>query len=225
MRILVAEDDPSLGEALSKALSRHDYLVDLVTDGDAALTQVRLQTYSLLILDVAMPRRTGLQVCSQLRVEGDPVPILFLTGRDSSQDKVDGLDAGADDYVVKPVDVPELLARMRALLRRSQVPCTTTLQWGSLTLNSDTHEVNFQDQPIHLTPREFSLLELFLRNGRRVLSCQSIIDQLWSQEEGPAEDVVRTHIKTLRQKIRKKGGSTDPIETVFGVGYRLKQIS
>lgn len=222
MKILLAEDDPLLAQALSLSLSRHNYLVDVVSDGDAALMQARMQTYGVLILDVMMPRKTGIQVCSCLRAEGNTTPILFLTGRDSSQDKVKGLDVGADDYVIKPVDVPELLARIRALMRRSQISSSTSLSWGLLSLNPTTHEVNFRGQSIHLTPREFSLLELFLRNGRRVLSCQTIIDQLWPYDEAPAEDVVRTHIKTLRQKLKKNGAPADLIETVFGVGYRLK---
>jgi DNA-binding response OmpR family regulator len=224
MRILLAEDDPLLADALFKSLERHNFLVDVVGDGETALAQVKVQTYALLILDVMMPYKTGIQVCKQLRLEGNDIPILFLTARDSSQHKVEGLDAGADDYVVKPVDVPELLARMRALLRRSHFPCSTTFTWGDLTLNSSTHEVTYREHPIHLTPREFSLLELFLRSGRRVLSCQNIIDQLWSYEETPEEDAVRTHIKTLRQKLKKAEVPTDLIETVFGVGYRLKHM-
>ncbi len=223
MRILLAEDDPLLADALCKSLVRHNYLVDVVGDGNAVLVQVKVQTYALLILDVMMPYKTGIQVCNQLRTEGHDIPILLLTARDSSQNKVEGLDAGADDYVVKPVDVPELLARMRALLRRSHVPCSPTLTWGDLRLNPFTHEVIYRDQPIHLTPREFALLELFLRSGRRVLSCQNIIDQLWTYEETPEEDAVRTHIKTLRQKLKKAAVPADLIETVFGVGYRLKQ--
>jgi DNA-binding response OmpR family regulator len=138
---------------------------------------------------------------------------------------VNGLDAGADDYVVKPFDLQELLARIRALLRRGSTPTTPILAWGGLHLNPSTYEVAYLDEPLQLTPKEFSMLELLLRNGRRVLSRGVIIDRLWNSENSPEEETVKAHIKSLRHKLRTVAAPEDLIETVHGLGYRLKQMS
>jgi DNA-binding response OmpR family regulator len=219
LRVLLAEDDAFLADALAKAL--RDYQVDIVFDGEMALAQVSKELYHVLLLDVMMPKLTGIQVCSYLRSQGNSLPIVLMTARDQSTDKVQGLDAGADDYLVKPVDIPELQARIRALLRRQKIEVSSILTWGSLTLDPASHEVFYHQNPIRLTPSEFALLELFLKTGRRVLSCQAMIDLIWPVAEAPTEEAIRTHIKTLRQKL-KAAGSPDLIETVFGIGYRLK---
>lgn len=225
MRILLVEDNLRLAEALAEALTDQLYVVDVVKDGESAWDQVKAIAYDLILLDVMLPKLDGISLCQRLRNHGYQLPILMLTALDTSTDKVNGLDAGADDYVVKPFDLQELLARIRALLRRGNSPSAPILAWGSLYLNPSTYEVSYEQQPLHLTPKEFSLLELLLRNGRRVLSRAVIIERLWSSENPPEEDTVKAHIKSLRQKLRAVAAPEDLIETVHGLGYRLKQIS
>ncbi len=224
MRILLVEDNIRLAEALSEALTDQLYVVDVVKDGESGWHQVKLINYDLILLDVMLPKLDGISLCHRLRNEGFTLPILMLTARDTSTDKVNGLDAGADDYVVKPFDLQELLARIRALLRRGSSPTTPILSWGGLQLNPSTYEVSYYDKPIQVTPKEFSLLELLLRNGRRVLSRAVIIESLWSSENPPEEETVKAHIKSLRNKLRNVAAPEDLIETVHGLGYRLKQV-
>jgi DNA-binding response OmpR family regulator len=225
MRILIVEDNLSLAEAIADALIEQRYVVDVVNDGEAAWQQFNSLGHDLILTDMMLPKLDGVSLCQRLRSHGHGVPILILTARDTSTDKVNGLDAGADDYIVKPVDLQEIFARIRALLRRGSSLSHPILQWGSLHLNPSTYEVTYQSQPLHLTPKEYSLLELFLRNGRRVLSRGAIIEKLWSLENPPEEDTVKAHIKSLRHKLKLAGASNDLIETVHGVGYRLKQLS
>jgi DNA-binding response OmpR family regulator len=225
MRILLVEDDVHLAEALEEVLTDQLYAVDVVTDGEAAWEQVKTIEYDLLLLDVMLPKLDGISLCRRLRSHGYSPPILLITARDTSTDKVKGLDAGADDYIVKPIDLPELLARIRAGLRRGSVSASPVLEWGSLQLDPSTYEVTYMEQPLRLTPKEYSILELFIRNGRRVLSRSAILEHIWSLEEPPEEETVKAHIKSLRQKLKKAGASPDLIETVHSVGYRLKQLS
>lgn len=225
MRILLVEDDVQLSEALEEALTDQRYVLDVVNDGEAGWGQVKVVDYDLVMLDVMLPKLNGISLCQRLRSHGYSTPILLITARDTSTDKVNGLDAGADDYVVKPVDLPELLARIRALLRRGNTSSPPVLQWGSLKLDPSSYEVSYCDQPLRLTPKEYSLLELFLRNGRRVLSRSMIIDHVWSFEAPPSPDTVKAHIKSLRQKLKAVGTPDDVIETIHSIGYRLKQIS
>jgi DNA-binding response OmpR family regulator len=224
MRILLVEDNIRLAEALSEALTDQLYVVDVVKDGESGWNQVKLINYDLILLDVMLPKLDGISLCHRLRNEGFTLPILMLTARDTSTDKVNGLDAGADDYVVKPFDLQELLARIRALLRRGSSPTAPILSWGGIQLNPSTYEVSYYDKPIQVTPKEFSLLELLLRNGRRVLSRAVIIESLWSSENPPEEETVKAHIKSLRNKLRHVAAPEDLIETVHGLGYRLKQV-
>jgi DNA-binding response OmpR family regulator len=224
MRILLVEDNLRLAEALSEALTDEMYVVDVVKDGESAWDQVKAIAYDLILLDVMLPKLDGISLCQRLRNHGFSLPILMLTARDTSTDKVNGLDAGADDYVVKPFDLQELLARIRALLRRGSSPATPILSWCGLQLNPSTYEVTYEQQPLQLTPKEFRMLELLLRNGRRVLSRAVIIENLWSSENPPEEDTVKAHIKSLRQKLKTVAAPEDLIETVHGLGYRLKQI-
>jgi DNA-binding response OmpR family regulator len=148
----------------------------------------------------------------------------MLTARDTIADKIVGLDAGADAYMVKPFDLDELLAQVRALLRRRASVAQMRLCWGELCLSPDTYEVTYSNNPLRLTPKEYALLELLIGNGRRVLSRPGIIDRLWSIDESPTEEAVKTHIRTLRQKLRAAGAPDDLVETVHGVGYRMKQL-
>ena len=225
MRILLIEDDLQLGEGLTEALTDAGYVVDWVQDGEMGWIQATELTYDLMVLDVMLPKINGIHLCRQLREAGKRLPILMLTARDTNTDTVVGLDAGADDYVVKPFDLLELLARLRALQRRHPMGETgTLLTWEQMQLDPATHEVFYQSTPLRLTPKEFSLLELFLRSGRRVLSRSVLIDQCWSMDALPDEETVKSHLKGLRQKLRQAGAPSDFIETVHGVGYRLKQF-
>jgi len=225
MRILVAEDDVDIAWLLEQALTGEHYMVDVVHDGAEALACIATIPYDLLLLDVILPKVDGFALCRKLRAEGCKAPILLLTGKNSSQDKVLGLDAGADDYVCKPFDWPELSARIRAMLRRGNVASTPILVWHGLRLDPSAHEVSYAEQPIPLTPKEYSLLELFLRNSNRVLNRPMILDHLWSYDDPPNEDTVRAHIKGIRHKLKLAGAPVDFIETVYGLGYRLKPIS
>ena len=224
MRLLLVEDDVPLAEAIAEALIDQLYVVDVVNDGEAAWQQIKTLAYDLILLDMMLPKLNGIGLCQRLRSNDCGIPILMLTARDTTTDKVAGLDAGADDYVVKPVELQELFARIRALLRRGSSLSSPILKWGSLHLDPSTYEVIYADQLIHLTPKEYSLLELFLRNGRRVLSRSVIIEHLWSLEDPPEEDTVKAHIKGLRHKLKAVGSPNDLIETVHSVGYRLKRL-
>lgn len=223
MRILLVEDDFVLSEVLAEALSDYGYAVDVVHDGEIGLEQAIREDYSIILLDVNLPKLDGIQLCQRLRSQGSTVPILMVTARDANTDKVAGLDAGADDYVVKPVDLLELMARIRALMRRGNVSAETKLVWGDLSLDPSSHEADYNGKELELTPKEFALLELFLRSGKRVLSRPAIINHLWATEEPPSEEAVKAHIKYLRQKLRMVGAPDNLIETVRGLGYRLKQ--
>ena len=177
------------------------------------------------MLDVTLPKLDGVSFCQRLRSRNSSLPVLMLTARDTIADKITGLDAGADDYVVKPFDLQELMARIRALLRRGGEAATLRLSWGSLRLNPSTYEVAYSEQPLHLTPKEYALLELLVSSGRRVLSRSGIIERIWSLEDPPTEETVKSHIKSLRMKLRAVGAPEDLIETVHGLGYRLKQLT
>jgi DNA-binding response OmpR family regulator len=225
MRILVVEDDQQLSEVLNEALSGCQYVVDLAQDGENAWHHARSESYDLVVLDVTLPKLDGLNLCRRLRSHNLTTPVLMLTARDTLADKITGLDAGADDYMIKPFDLPELLARVRALLRRGQFTTSSGLQWGELRMNSDTYEVFYQDILLTLTPKEYALLELLITSGRRVLSRPGIIDRIWAAQDSPTEETVKSHIKSLRSKLRLAGAPEDLIETVHGLGYRLKQVT
>jgi DNA-binding response OmpR family regulator len=222
VKILLVEDDELVAEVLSKALTTQHYLVDLATDGQAGVELAEAFEYDLILLDLLLPKLDGISFCKQRRQAGDRTPILLLTAQDTSTNKVAGLDAGADDYMVKPFDLHELLARIRALLRRGTSVTMPVLEWGNLRLNPSSCEVRYAEQVLYVTPKEYSLLELFLRNTQRIFSQSALLDHLWSFEESPLENTVRAHIKSLRQKLKKAGAAGDLIETVYGLGYRLK---
>ena len=222
MRILLVEDDPDIAEALQEALSAQRYTIDRAADGLAALDWLATYDYNAIVLDVMLPGLSGIELCRQLRQRGDLTPVLMLTARDTSQDKVMGLDVGADDYVVKPFDLDELLARVRALLRRGVDRSTPLLTWEKLRLNPTTMDVDYAEERLALTPKEYSLLELFLRQPDRIFSRGMILDNVWSlQDDIPSEDTVKAHIRGLRKKLKAAGAPAQLIDTVYGVGYRL----
>ncbi|HLO85190.1 MAG TPA: response regulator [Nostocaceae cyanobacterium] len=225
MRILLIEDDDLLAQAVATTLTKQNYVVDIAADGEAGWELVSVCNYDLILLDIVLPKLDGISLCRQLRQAGYQMLILLLTAKDTKTDKVIGLDAGADDYVVKPFDFQELLARIRALLRRGNTSLPPVLEWGSLHLNPSSFEVTYREITINLTAKEFSILELFLRNNQRTFSRSAIVDQLWGVEKDPPEEnTIKSHIKSLRQKLKAAGASYDFIETVYGMGYRLKAL-
>jgi diguanylate cyclase (GGDEF)-like protein len=224
MRILLVEDDEAIAHVLVSTLNNQNYLVDVATDGQEGWQLVEGCLYDLIVLDVGLPKIDGITLCRKMRSQGYQMPILLLTSRDSTQDKVMGLDAGADDYLVKPCEAQELSARIRALLRRGDSALPPVISWGSLELNPNTFEVTYEEEMVNLTPTEYRLLELFMRNSSRVYSRTAILDHLWSFEDPPGEETIRAHIKGLRQKLKGAGAPADLIETVYGLGYRLKPL-
>jgi DNA-binding response OmpR family regulator len=216
------EDDELVAEVLKKALIAQHYLVDLAADGQEGWELAEAFEYDLILLDLMLPKLDGLSFCKQRRAMGDRTPIVILTGQDTSTSKVISLDTGADDYIIKPFDLQELLARIRALLRRGSSNLTPVLEWDCLRLDPSNCHVTYNEQLLHLTAKEYGLLELFLRNTQRIFSQSALLDHLWSFEEPPSENTVRAHIKSLRQKLKKAGAASDLLETVYGLGYRLK---
>jgi two-component system, OmpR family, response regulator MprA len=222
MRILVVDDDPAVRDALRRALQLEDYDVELAVDGREALDRLDGEPPDAVVLDVLMPYMDGLDVCKRLRAGGNAVPVLMLTARDEVSDRVAGLDAGADDYLVKPFALEELLARLRALLRRTNGSGTETLRFADLELDPGTREVARGGVAIELTRTEFSLLELFLLNPRQVLTRSIIFERVWGYDFGPGSNSLDVYIGYLRRKLEEHGGSR-LIQTVRGVGYALRE--
>ncbi len=225
MKILLVEDDEIIARTLVDILRDRHYIVDLATEGDLGWEMVEAYDYELIVLDIELPKLNGIELCKKLRNAGNQTPVLLLTAQNSNDKKVIGLDAGADDYVVKPFEISELLARIRVLLRRRNSIASPILQWGNLNLNPATQEVIYHQQILNLTPKEYRLLELFLRSGDRVLTRELILDRLWDLEEAPSESTVTAHIKDLRRKLKQVGADANLIETIYGVGYRLKPLN
>lgn len=224
MRILLVEDDESVAKVLQKLLSDERYTVDVAHDGFLGWQLASASHYDLVILDIVLPNLDGLAFCRRLRAQSYNMPVLLATALDSSDKKIDGLDAGADDYITKPFEPKELLARVRALLRRSKTSIALAFEWGELRLEPDSRNVVYGENKLGLTPKEYSLLELFLRNSAQVFSRRAILDNLWSYSEAPGEETVTSHIKGLRRKLTAAGAPADFVETVYGVGYRLKPL-
>ncbi|UYP19826.1 response regulator transcription factor [Rhodococcus sp. Z13] len=226
MRILVVDDDRAVRESLRRSLSFNGYSVDLATDGQDALEQVAASRPDAMVLDVMMPRVDGLEVCRRLRSTGDDLPILVLTARDSVSERVAGLDAGADDYLPKPFALEELLARLRALLRRAapdpDASADEVLRFEDLSLNPATREVKRGDRDISLTRTEFSLMEMLMANPRRVLSRSRILEEVWGYDFPTSGNALEVYIGYLRRKT-EAGGEPRLIHTVRGVGYVLRE--
>ena len=225
MKILLVEDDTITVNLLTRALNSQSYNVNTAGDGETALQLARAYDYDLIVLDVLIPKLDGISLCRELRSSGCQMPILLLTALDSRSNLVQGLEAGADDYMVKPFNIEELMARIRALLRRGKATLSSTkLTWEKLQVSPDTTEVTYAEKVLHLTPKEYRLLELFLRNPQRIFSRSAILDRIWSAGEFPQEEAVTAHIKGLRHKLKAAGMSIDLVETVYGLGYRLKSL-
>ncbi len=223
MNVLVVDDEPALRDALSRALRAEAYHVTTASDGRAALDALAADRPDLIVMDVLMPVMDGLEATRSIRAAGDRTPILVLTARDSVADRVEGLDAGADDYVVKPFALDELLARIRALLRRSTPGAEERpLRFADLELDPVTREVRRGDRAFELTRTEFLLLELFLRNPRRVLTREVIFDRVWGYDFGPSSNALEVYVGYLRRKT-ETDGEPRLIHTVRGVGYVLRE--
>lgn len=228
MRILLVEDEVDLGKAMQRVLNREKYVVDWVQDGTAAWEYLHTQwiEYTVAILDWMLPGLSGVELCQRLRAEQNSLPVLMLTAKDRMEDKVAGLDAGADDYLVKPFGMAELLARLRALQRRSPQLQPPQLQIGNLVLDYGTHQVflqvaNGEPAAIALTAKEFQTLEYFMKHPNQVITSQQLMDQLWEVGAEPTSNVVAAQIRLLRRKLAE-AGCDGLIETVHGLGYRFQ---
>lgn len=220
MLILLVEDDSAQLEPLNAALSQVGHIVDAVEDGETALWLIGEKNYDLLILDWMLPEVSGVEICRQYRQWGNTAPVLMLTAKDTTTDKVAGLDAGADDYIVKPIDVLELLARVRAMGRRSPLWIGDTLTLGDLRLDLTSLSLSRKPQTIQLSVREFQLMEYLMRHPQQVLSRDQIEQALWSYGSEPESNAVTTLVRRLRQRLAAVGAK-DWLETVYGLGYRL----
>ena len=217
MRVLLIEDDPDLGEGIRTSLREEGYTLDWLKDGESAVHALREEGFDLVVLDLGLPRLDGIQVLRQSRANGLTTPVLILTARDDTEDRVAGLDAGADDYLVKPFDIKELKARLRALLRRRNGPSQIQLEGGGIALDPATRRVTFDGQPVNLTPREYQLLHELLANPGKIFSRDRLMGLLYGWDEGVESNTLEVHIYTLRKKLR-----ADLIRTVRGIGYRLE---
>jgi DNA-binding response OmpR family regulator len=224
MRVLIVANDPALLGMLVKQFRAEHYAIDTAADGVQALDYTSTYDYDLLVVDILVPRLDGLSLCQKLRQDSYFCPILLLADPDAPISKTMGLDAGADDYIVKPFDLQELIARVRALLRRSSMNPFPILTWGDLWLNTNNQEVSYRGTPLELTTTEYAFLEMMLQNSHKVLSKEAILESLWSAEEFPTESTVRSHMRRLRQKLTTAGAPTDLIATSHGRGYYLKAL-
>ncbi len=222
MRVLVVDDEPAVRTALERALRLEGYDVELAADGLEALQHLAAHSPDAVVLDVLMPNVDGLEVCRRIRAADDQTPVLMLTARDAVGDRVAGLDAGADDYLVKPFALEELHARLRALLRRVGGGDTGTLRFAEVTMDPGTREVRRGQRRIDLTRTEFLLLELFLRNPRQVLTRSVIFDRVWDYDFGPRSNALEVYVSYLRRKL-EADGEPRLIHTVRGVGYVLRE--
>jgi len=220
MRVLLVEDERPIADFIRKGLSEHGYAVDVASDGDEAVHWPDVAEFDVIILDVMLPVRDGIEVCRTLRERGLHTPILMLTARDAVQDRVRGLDSGADDYLVKPFAFAELLARLQALTRRQPAVLGPVLGAGDLLLDTTTREASRQGTPIDLTSKEYALLEYLMRHPNQVLTRTMIAEHVWNYDFDDATNVIDVHIRNLRRKIDDPF-STKLIQTVRGAGYRI----
>jgi two-component system OmpR family response regulator len=221
MRILLVEDEAKMAAAIAKGLRHEGYAVDTAASGDDALLQARVYEYDAIVLDVMLPRTNGFAVCDTLRREGRWAPVLMLTARDQLGDRIRGLDVGADDYMVKPFSFGELLARLRALLRRRPRERPAVLEVGDLTLDPATHAVHRAGRPVSLTAREFALLQFMMEHPREALTRTSLLEHVWDENYAGPSNVVDVYVGYLRKKLERPFGRR-LIRTVRGVGYALE---
>ena len=221
MRILLVEDDARIARPLAEDLRHQRHVVDIASDGVEGWEYAQSASYELILLDLMLPLLDGITLCKRLRASKFKALILMLTARDTTTDKVIGLDAGADDYLVKPFELEELAARVRALSRRSPQVRQAVLVYGDLQLDPSTRQVTYAENSISLTTKEYMLLECFLINKNQVLARSTLLDKLWEFDKLSGEETIKTHITNLRRKLKAAGSSENFIETVYGIGYRL----
>jgi two-component system, OmpR family, copper resistance phosphate regulon response regulator CusR len=220
MRILLVEDEPHAAKMLAKGLRKQTYAVDVARDGQEAVYQASVNDYDLIILDVMLPLKDGFEVCGDLRARGSSVPILMLTARDAVQDRIAGLDTGADDYLTKPFDFHELLARARALLRRGRALRPETIEVADLRIDTRSHEVRRGGELIELTAKEYALLEYLARRAGDLVTRAEISEHVWDESFDPFSNLIEVYIQRLRRRI-DEGRETKLIRTLRGEGYRL----
>lgn len=221
MRILVVEDDRKVAGFIEQGLREEGYAVDIARDGEAATISAHVYDYDIILLDVVLPKKNGFQVATELRREGRKTPILMLTSRDAVEDVVRGLDAGADDYLSKPFQFDELLARIRALVRRGGADRLEVLQYGALALDRMRHTCLWDGHPLDLTPKEFQLLEYFLLHTEEVVRRTTLLEKVWDLHFDPGSNVVDVHVGNLRRKLEAAAGMP-VLQTVRGVGFILR---
>ena len=224
MRILIVEDDRRIAQPLAEDLRHQQHIVEIAVDGLQGWEYARSQVYDLILLDVMLPKLDGIELCRRLRGDGSQALILMLTARDTTSDKIIGLDAGADDYLVKPFELDELAARIRALSRRSGEVQPLVLSHGEIRLNPVSYVVTYADRILSLTPKEYGILEYLLHHPQQVVSKSVLLDKLWEFDRSSGEETIKTHVTNLRRKLKDAGCVVDLIETVYGVGYRLRAI-
>jgi DNA-binding response OmpR family regulator len=223
MRVLVVEDETDLADALTVGLRREGYAVDAAPDGASAIDRLEYTPYDAVLLDLNLPDLDGIEVCRAIRSEQEATTrVIMLTARDSIEDRVRGLDEGADDYLAKPFALPELLARLRALLRRNTMSGSALVEVGALRLDAARHEASLNGHTVELTSKEFALLRYFMLHPGEVLTSERLLEHVWDEHADPFTHTVRVTISNLRGKLREAGGR-DLIETVVGAGYRLHE--
>lgn len=222
MKLLIVEDDPVIRQSLCELASHWGYASDEADNGEMAWEMLQVQSYDLVLLDLNLPKLDGMEVCKRLRRKKGLQPmVLMLTARDTTLDNIQGLEKGADDYVVKPFDPSLLKARIQALLRRAERPLSDTWQWGLLVLEADGRTARYGGNDLHLTPKEHLILEELLKACGRTCSKEFLLQVAWGWADTPGDESVKTHVKNLRAKLASGGAPADLIETVYGVGFRL----
>jgi len=222
MRILVVEDDPKVQALLTKGLREESYAVDVAGDGEEALYQVSINDYDAVILDIMIPEPDGFEVCRRLRSSGTRIPILMLTAKDAVEDRIRGLDLGADDYVVKPFDFAEIVARLRALLRRGEALRSKTIEVSDLRLDTHARSASRGGKAIALTTKEYALLEYLARNQGRVIGREEIAEHVWDETFDPVSNLIEVYVNRLRKKLDATGGPL--LHTRRGAGYVLAEL-
>jgi DNA-binding response OmpR family regulator len=224
MKVLVVEDDRKVAGFIEQGLREEGYVVDIAADGEEATMLAHVYAYDVILLDIVLPKKNGFQVATELRREGRNTPILMLTSRDAVEDIVRGLDAGADDYLSKPFRFDELLARIRALVRRGGADRMETLRYGPLAMDRLRHVATANDKPLDLTPKEFQLLEYFLMHPEEVVRRTTLLEKVWDMHFDPESNVVDVHVGNLRRKLKSACGD-QLVDTVRGVGFALRDSS
>lgn len=218
MRLLLVEDDELLGDALKTGLMQFSYVVDWLKDGKTALSALKTDKFELIILDLGLPKLSGLALLQTIRQEGDKTPVIILTARESIEDRVKGLDSGADDYLIKPFDLDELSARIRALVRRSQGRAETLIQYRNISIDPAAHQVLLDGETVNVPRREFALLQKLLDNKGQVLSREQLMQSLYGWDEDVDSNTLEVHIHNLRKKL-----NANYIRTIRGVGYMIEK--